>query len=337
MKEKISGDQVRGVITMSDVLVVCHHALLALANGQAKNPPRKQSITEDGFHLEMSAEIRVADGRLLASGKKVIDERNASDAERGRALGVREAAVVLDNPATGQPAFTVDAETITNWRTGAVAALAAGYLTSGPVSRVAIVGTGRTAESIAMGVDEQLRPDLISATSRTSERCRAFIDDITPLVHAELKADQSDIGVLTQSADVVFAAVPSPTPIILHEHLGGVRHLGVIAGDPRTRQVSHEVMRDALVIPDHYEQAQESGEFIHAIDIGELEHFGLHSNDDGAVFTVADAAAERIPQSGEMTLAYFTGLGLFDVALGALVVNRTVGGFDDVVTLMGLH
>ena len=159
-KLKISDAEIAGILSVEEVVDSCDRAFRLYGSGEVLNPPRREEVrrTEgaDLFRLEMPAEWP---GRYRA--RKVIVER--SDVSSGRLAG-RTAVIELEEVATGRGAV-LDAEYLTNMRTGAAGALGVRYLAAS-AEVLAIVGTGRIARALALCADAALGPREIRATSR---------------------------------------------------------------------------------------------------------------------------------------------------------------------------
>jgi len=268
------------------------------------------------FRLELPAEWP---GRYRA--RKVIEER--SDVATGR-LGERTAVIELEDMRSGRLAV-LDAEQITNMRTGAAGALGARYLGPKAVRAVAILGTGRIARALALCSDCALCPVEIRATSRTAANRRAFERAVGHRVRAEVWTTDS-VAACVDGADAVFAAVPTPTPVLGLGDLAADVHLSVIGGDPRTVQVDLDVLCARQVVVDHPDQARRSGDFRVADELGRYEAIGFARDAAGRVMTVGDAALGRLERlRGKGAVSYFTGMAVQDLHAAAMVWERMFG------------
>ncbi len=312
---KISDAEVEEILPVEDVIAGCDRAFRLYGLGHMSNPPRRETVRRtdgaDLFRLEMPAQWP---GRYRAT--KVIEER--SNVSSGRLAG-RSAVVELHDLTTGRRAV-LDAEYLTNMRTGAAGALGVRYL-GGNADMLAIVGTGRISRALALCADAALGPREIRATSRSAENLEKFAAFVEPRVSARVRVANS-IGACLDGADAVLAAVPTPRPILGRSDVAGTVHLSVIAGDPRTTQLAPELLCSREVVADHPEQALKSGDFLSA-GLGE-ERFT--ANGEGKVLTIGDAALGRLEdRRGRGTIAYFTGMAIQDLMSAVQVYERTVG------------
>ncbi|MDE2998963.1 MAG: NAD(P)-binding domain-containing protein [Gemmatimonadota bacterium] len=312
---RIPDAEIAEILSAEEVVESCDRAFRLYGSGEALNPPRKEDVrrTEgaDLFRLEMPAEWP---GRYRA--RKVIVER--SDVASGRLAG-RTAVIELDDVATGRRA-ELDAEYLTNMRTGAAGALGVRYLAAN-AEVLAIVGTGRIARALALCADAALVPREIRATSRSAANVAAFAAHVQPRVNARVRS-MNAIGDCLAGADAVLTAVPTPRPILGRRDVGDAVHLSVIAGDPRTAQLDPGLLSGREVVADHPEQVLKSGDFLLAGLGGER----LVRGGEGRVLTIGDAALGRLEdRRGQGAIAYFTGMAIQDLMAAVQVYERVTG------------
>ena len=295
---------------MQDYLSACRQAFELYGKGEIVNPQREEEAGEGYFRLEMRAEwtgcYRVC---------KRIEE--GSDVGSGR-LGVRRAVIELEDLGRGR-VVTMDADHITDMRTGAAGALAVEYLARGPVRRVAILGTGRVAGMLATAVDCLFELESIWATSRSQGNRDAFAQRLDPQLGAPLTMVDS-LSECIAGVDAVLTAVPTPGPILTVEHVADTPVLAVMGGDSRTRQLAPEVLERFSVVADHMEQAGESGEFRYARESGVYERIRFAQTAEGRILNVGDAACGGLDKATEPPrVVYLTGLAAQDLCAGVMV------------------
>ncbi|MBI2505549.1 MAG: NAD(P)-binding domain-containing protein [Candidatus Latescibacteria bacterium] len=311
-----SDDDFRTHLSPADFLAACDQAFRLYGQGVLLNPPRRETLDRDFFRLEMPA---LWPGRYQA--RKTIEERPGT----AGSLGSRRAFVELEDLERGTR-IRLEADYATDMRTGAAGALGLKYLAQGPVDRIAVLGTGRVARCLARCADQLFGLREIRATSRQPANRQAFARELAPLLRAPLQMASSPAECL-EGTDAILAAVPTPQPILSLADLGKTRVLSVLGGDRRTRQLAPEVLEELVVLVDHPEQAEKSGEFRHALETGRSERIALARGEAGQVLTIGDAACHRLPAGASRPrLAYFTGLAVQDlctaVALWEKLANK---------------
>ena len=208
----------------------------------------------------------------------------------------------------------LEAGHITDQRTGAAGALGLQYLAGAAIKRVAILGTGRIARTLALSCDALFDLAEIACTSRRPENRAAFAEAVEPNLRAHLRIATS-LEECIADADAVLTAVPTPQPILTAAALAEVPYLAVIAGDSRTRQIAPEVLYERTVVVDVLAQAQRSGEFRFAAEQGQAEQIALARNAEGTVLDIGDAACGRLGAIAPSAV-YLTGMGAQDLCAG---------------------
>ena len=311
----ITDEQIAAVMTPRDFLASCDEAFRLYGQGEMINPARHESLTRQGdgdlFRLELPGEWV---GRYR--GRKVIEER--SDVATGR-LGERTAVIELADLQLGLQA-TLDAEHITNMRTGAAGVLGAQYLCALPIRQAAIVGTGRIAKALALCADAALQPQVIRATSRSAANRAAFARDLGDRLQAGLLMTDT-LAACVAGADAVFAAAPTPQPLLFRHTLRDGAHISVLGGDRRTQQLDLDLFLSRRVAPDHAEQALKSGDFVAAGKAGRTVMWTRDAH--GAIQTMGQAALGLMEHwRGRGVIAYFSGMAAQDVHAAATVWRR---------------
>ena len=299
----------------ADFLAACHQAFERYGAGVIDNPPRTESIQKRGaldyFRLDMPAEWP---GKFRA--RKIIEE--FSDVATGR-LAKREAYISFEDLQQDR-AWRLEAGHITDQRTGAAGALGLQYLAGAAIERVAILGTGRIARTLALSCDVLFDLAEIACTSRRAANRAAFAAVVGPDLRARLRVAAS-LEACIAGADAVLTAVPTPQPILTSAALAEVPYLAVIAGDSRTRQLAPEVLCERTVVVDVLAQAQKSGEFRFAAEQGQADQIALARNAEGTVLDIGDAACGRLGAVAPSAV-YLTGMGAQDLCAAAMVYRR---------------
>jgi ornithine cyclodeaminase/alanine dehydrogenase-like protein (mu-crystallin family) len=308
------------LFALDDWIARCDEAFRLYGQGIILNPPRTETVERtdglDLFHLRMTAEWV---GRYRA--EKVIEER--SDVGTGR-LGARSSAITLEDLGTGAQA-ELEADLITNTRTGAAGALGARYLARPNAEVVALLGTGRIAKALALCVDRLFVLKEIRATSRKAESRNAFAEEIGPCLRSPLKMADS-VPACVKDADIVLAAVPTGEPILKADDLRPDAHLSIMGGDSRTLQLDPGLLRARPVVVDEPEQAAQSGEFRAAREAGRYGDIRFAGDAQGRRLTIGDAANGRLERlRGQGAIAYFTGLAAQDLCAAVMVYERNRG------------
>ena len=299
----------------TDFLTACHQAFEQYGAGVIVNPPRTESVQKRGaldyFRLDMPAEWP---GKFRS--RKIIEE--FSDVASGR-LAKRAAYIAFEDLQQVR-SCRLEAGHITDWRTGAAGALGLHYLAGAAIERIAILGTGRIARTLALSCDALFDLAEIACTSRRAANRAAFAKAVGPDLRARLRLATS-LETCIAGADAVLTAVPTSQPILTAIALAEVPYLAVIAGDSRTRQLAPEVLCERTVVVDVLAQAQQSGEFRFAAEQSQAAPIALARNAEGKVLDIGDAACGRLGTSAPSAV-YLTGMGAQDLCAAAMVYRR---------------
>ena len=127
-------------------------------------------------------------------------------------LAKREAYISFEDLQQGR-ICRLEAGHITDQRTGAAGALGLQYLAGAAIERVAILGTGRIARTLALSCDALFDLAEIACTSRRPENRAAFAAAVGPDLRTSLRVTAS-LEACIAGADAVLTAVPTPQPIL---------------------------------------------------------------------------------------------------------------------------
>ncbi|MBI3969535.1 MAG: ornithine cyclodeaminase family protein [Chloroflexi bacterium] len=214
------------------------------------------------------------------------------------------AVLILNDPATARPLAIMDGTIITQYRTGAAAAVATQHLARPDARSLGVVGCG--AQAIA-------HVEAITAV-RTFEEIRLF--DVDPerarrvaAAVPQLPARVTSIEA-TAGADVVLTLTPVTKPIVRREWVKPGAHVNAMGADAAGKQeLDSELTLAARVFVDAWEQASHSGEINVLVHQGRLDRQSI-AGELGEV--VAGLLPGRL--GDEITIFDSTGLAVQDIA-----------------------
>ena len=315
--DHIKEETFRTYFSISDYLQACDAAFRLYGKGIITNPPKKQSLTKihnlDLFRLEMPAYWPGKYGM-----RKIIEE--TSDLSSGK-LGSRKAFICLHD-VTKNSNVKIDANHLTDMRTGAAAALGIKYICKRTIKRASIIGTGRVARTSVMAVDSLFQPDEIMVFSRKKHRAESFVQLMANRVKSRLHPAET-VADCVKNTDAILTAVPAKAPVLSLSLVNDHTPISVVAGDPRSRQISSDILESKQVIVDDLKQAYVSGEFLYARASKRLEKIQLFRRERDQLVTVKDAACGRLPSHHNIALVYFTGLAVLDL-LAAVMIYKSL-------------
>jgi alanine dehydrogenase len=290
---------VEALVSPADAVEVIEGSFRRLAAGTVENKPRYRLTLDEGRMAVMSA----ADLALGYAGAKVYTA--FADGARFAVLLFRS-----DRP---ELSAVIEADKLGQLRTGAATGVAARYLAREGASTLGVFGCGWQARGQVAAVRAAVPSvERVVAYCRTEAKLREFCSE----VGAELAEDAMEAA----RQEIVVTVTNSRDPVLRGEWLDeGALVCAVGANVPQARELDNVVLERAVfVCCDSREQAKiESGDLIEPIATGVLDWLEVHELQE----VVAGELSGR-SSPGDIVLFKSNGLAAWDVALGALVLER---------------
>ncbi len=295
----LTEDDVEALLDYDDAVDAVERCFLRLARGTVENRPRYRLALDNGQLAVMAA----VDRELGISGVKTY----------AAGTGGASSVVTLFDSATKKTLAVIEADRLGQLRTGAASAVAAGHLAKPGAGTLGVIGCGRQAESQVTCIRSALPGiEQVVAYCRTRERLEEFCHR----VGAEPAESHHEAG----AQDVVVTITTSRDPVLRGEWLRpGALVCAVGANRPEARELDNAVLeRAAFVCCDSLENAKlESGDLIEPVGQGVLDWLEVHE--------LHEVVAGEVPgrqSDGDVVVFKSNGLAAWDVAIGALAVER---------------
>lgn len=314
----LSGTDVESLIDLSDIADAVEEAQIKQDQGLVERPDRPHypvgtGIRDDGplgTGLVMPAYIHGSD--YFATKLASIHEENPQNG-----LPTLHAQLVLADARTGVPVSFMNANHITNARTGCIGGLAARELATSPI-KLAIIGAGTQARWQARAVAALCDLTDVSIYSPSDSKYAAA-DDLSAAGIPTQATESVEAAVV--DANVVITTTTSTTPVISAEALRGDT---LVVGIGAFRQDMQELDSDIIEQADRvFADVPEE-----VIEIGDLTKTSL-SEDQLIPFGEAFGESTNRVSEGETTVVESVGSAAFDVAaatrLYSLAETRGVG------------
>ena len=300
-----SEDLVREALPMADAVAAVEGVFAELGAGGAVNRPRQR--------------VRVP-GRMLhtmSAGSSKLGFCGLKTYFTGRD-GARFVVLLFDST-TGGLAAVMDADALSQIRTGAATGVAADHLAPVGAATCGIVGCGVQArtqlEALAV-----VRPlERIEAFCRTPEVRRRFAAAMSRRLGIEVApVDSAEAAVAGK--EIVVAATDAAEPVVLGDWIAPGAFVAAIGGNALRRR---ELDRDAVlgaerIVVDDLEQAKiECGDLAAVVETGELRWDRVETL--GAIVAAGTKAA---PSGG--ALFESQGIAAEDIATAAVVYRRAL-------------
>jgi alanine dehydrogenase len=234
--------------------------------------------------------------------------------------------MIYSDPETALPLAIMDGTTLTRKRTGAAAAVATDHLAIEDASSLGLVGAGVQAHAQLAAI----------ATVRDIET--VVVADKDPDAVAEFEArlgDEFDVREATiadaAGCDVVSTTTPVTDPIVPRDAVGEHTHVNAMGADAEGKhELVDEILTDAKLVIDDYDQCTHSGEINVPYAAGTLGDDDIHAELGDVVVGMAEG---RTDDDG-ITVFDSTGLAIQDVASAHVVYEHAAA--HDVGTAMEL-
>lgn len=231
---------------------------------------------------------------------------------------------------TGELTGVVDAQEITNLRTGAVSALASDFLAPRDVSVAAIVGTGPVARGQLRAL-ELVRPAAeIRVFARTAQSRRSFVNEMSRFVNGRV-IDSPTLEDALDGAEMITLATKATSPVLRAEHLRPGIHVNSVGPASRDRVEVDPSIFDSFdrVVCDSADLVlDEAGDAFRAVS----DH-GFRPDRAEDLARIVSALAPGRTAEGEITLFKSVGAGAQDLVVAARLLE--LAAIADVGTIIG--
>ncbi|MFC7157828.1 ornithine cyclodeaminase family protein [Halomarina halobia] len=224
--------------------------------------------------------------------------------------------VIYSDPGTAFPLAIIDGTELTMKRTGAAAAVATDHLAVSDASSLGIIGAGTQAYTQLEAI----------ATVRDIERV-VIADLDEERVNRFIKTFEDDFQVMSGSpaeaarCDVLSTVTPVEEPIVDREMVGTYTHINAMGADAKEKQeIDEELLLDAKLIIDDYDQCTHSGEINVPWNKGYLTDKDIYAELGEIVI------GSKPGRTTEDTVTVFdsTGLAIQDIATAHVVYEYAV-------------
>ncbi|TQQ81341.1 ornithine cyclodeaminase family protein [Halonotius terrestris] len=318
----LDSDDVRANAPMAAVIPAVEAAFGAYERGDAQMPAKSYIDLPqyNGDFRSMPAYLSV-DGDAVetadaaddwdAAGVKWVNV-HTDNADRG--LPTVLGTMIYSDPETAFPLSIMDGRELTMLRTGAAAAVATDHLAIEDATSLGIVGAGVQSYTQLEAIATVRPIEEVVIADRNAERVADFI------AHFE---DSFDLrgGEISEAAacDVLSTVTPVESPIVDRADVGEHTHINAIGADAAGKhELADQILLDAKLVIDDYEQTTHSGEINVPYSAGTLTDSDIY----GALGEIVVGEKEgRTPEDG-LTVFDSTGLAIQDVAAAHVVYTE---------------
>ncbi|MFN3991788.1 MAG: iminosuccinate reductase BhcD [Tabrizicola flagellatus] len=299
---------IASLVSPEDAFRAVEACFAAMARGHAYNFPVVREALGEGRQYGFKSGLDRAAGQLGVKAGGYFP----GNAEKG--LINHQSSVFLFDPDTGRPLAMVGGNLLTALRTAAASALAIDRLARPEAEVLGMVGAGHQAGF-------QLR-----AAARVRRFRRVIAWNHHPEMLPRLGAVAAELGLPFEAvplermreADVVITITSSPAASLMAAHVSPGTHLSCMGTDTRGKQeVEPALLAGASLFTDEVLQSVTIGEAQHAVTAGLVDAASITPLGD---VLIGSHAGRR--SASEITLFDGTGVGLQDLAVAAVAVDR---------------
>lgn len=298
---QITESDVLRLFPMADAVECMRQCFHSLRSGDATNQPRRRLLLPNHSTLH----------QLAGSIPGYFGAKIYSTNPRHGAWFT----VLLYEEATGKPLAEIEANHLGQIRTGAVSGLATDLLTSREASTLGIIGSGFQARTQLEAVAAVRKLTQIDVWSRDLEKRQKFAEEASQALQLPVKAvDTAEEAV--SGKEIVVTATYAREAVVdatwIRQRPVLINAMGSNYADRRELPSALVLAADALVLDDLEQGRMEAGDFVMALSDQEWNN----------VKPLASYTSAQ-PAKG-LTIFKSVGLGVEDVAAGALVYQRAI-------------
>jgi len=297
---------------MDEVIVAVEEAFAAYHRGDVQMPAKSYiDLPEyDGDFRSMPAYMDAGDWDAAGVKWVNVHTNNPEQYDLPTVLGT----MIYSDPRNAFPLAIMDGTTLTRKRTGAAAAVATDHLAVDDATSLGIVGAGVQSYTQLEAISVVRNIETVVVADKREEAVQRFVDRF---------GDEFDVrgGSVAEAAacDVLSTVTPVESPLVSRADLGDRTHVNAMGADaPGKNELAEDVVTDAKLVIDDYEQCTHSGEINVPWSAGVLDDGDLYG-ELGEIVTGEKSGRAR---ADGVTVFDSTGLAIQDVATAHVVYER---------------
>ena len=295
----ITEADVARVLTYGALIPTMERALAALSAGTVIQPVRHMLAVEEAKRY-LAVMPAVTDA---AMGAKLVSIYPGNEGTR---CPTHSAAILLLDPAHGEPLAVVEGRLITEMRTAALSAAVTKWLAPPEAKVLALIGSGVQAAAHL----EALRTLYAFTHVRVASRTRANATKFA----SEHGVVATDIETAVLGADIVVTATSSKDPVVCGAWLKPGAHVNAVGSSrPAWRELDDDAMRNVVVVDSREAALKEAGDVVQS----RADIFA----EAGEIF-----AGTKIADRNATTIFKSVGLAVEDIAAARIVYDAVIAG-----------
>ena len=312
---------IQSAITAKDAIEAVKAGFIAHARGQVHCPEPVQIVFRDD-RQEQHGECHVKSA--IWSGRPYAAVKIASGSYRNAARGLPGAGgmIVLISTDTGLPeAILHDECWLTNVRTAAAGALAAGLKPVSKDATLGVIGTGTQAEIQATMICSHLGLGSVSVWGRSAAKAATLSEKLKAGGLAATAMDT--VRDVCHSSAILVTTTPATKPVVHLEDVPDTLHIVAVGADtPGKTELDPRILGRAhtIVTDDHRE-------CLHHSEFGAAVRAGAVAEDSDCSFGEMLSLASPDPRMARdgVSVVDLTGMGVQDLAIAMVTLRELTG------------
>lgn len=313
----LSQSEIESVITMADVVEICDKTFVGFGEGTTICPAKV------GLDLGEAAPYPPYEGFMNAMPAYVGWTDTAGIKWAGGFLGERKkvglpyvtSMILLIDPRIGNFTAVMDGALITNWRTGAQAALGLKYLKKNRVVKLGIYGAGMQGRTTTMAISTLFDIERIQVCDLHKEAALKFANDMKGFVKGDITVAEKPEEV-PQGVDAIITVTQSKEKFLKNSWVSPGTAVFCM-GSYQECDDTFILEADRIVV-DHVDQCLHRGVLKELSEAGKITEASLYA-------TIGELAAGKKPSEfgdSERILCVPIGTGAMDIAVASVVSQR---------------
>jgi len=308
----LNGEDVEANADTGAMIAAVEAAFAAYERGDVQMPAKSYVDLPqyNGDFRSMPAYVETDEWDAAAVKWVNVHPDNPADHDLPTVMGT----LIYSDPETAFPRSVMDGTALTMKRTGAAAAVATDHLAVDDATSLGIVGAGVQSYTQLNAIAEVRPIEEVVVADQNDERVADFVDAFE---------DRFDVrgGSISEAGhcDVLSTVTPVREPIVGADDLGERTHVNAIGADAAGKhEIADDVLLDAKLVIDDYEQCTHSGEINVPWSEGALDEDDLYAE----LGEIVAGGKEGRTSEDAVTVFDSTGLAIQDVAAARVVYEN---------------
>jgi len=305
----LNEQDIEQLITPEEVLAAVEEAFKRYGRGDARMPAK--------IYLDLpecGGDFRAMPAYI--SGYAGIKWVNVHPGNLAKGMRTVMATIVLNNSQTGEPIACMDGTIITNYRTGAAAAVASKYLAKSDSKILGLVGLGEQAKTQLLCISQVFELEQVKIYDVSLEIIESFVSEFPGYRFTRCSLEEA------VAADIVSTTTPVRDPIIKKEWIKPGTHINAMGADAAGKEELDPglLVQDGVkVIVDDLEQAFHSGEVNVPVRDGLLKRDNIYG-----ILSDVVIGKLRGRERGDITIFDSTGLAIQDISTARVLYEKAL-------------